>query len=355
MPASAKNVITPNQIQELLEYQKKIDEKIKRAHELGSKVRLDDLLDDETIKVENEYVEDQIRIICNNTGKGNFKQKIEDLKKFVIKKPPKVGDDGKEIVDEKSARAEDHLRWLIHYILSKRLGAQSVALQSIYVEMIRELNQAIPRAARSQTVVGLTLTQAALIFKKCMVIDEEEFMKVTTVAAGSAAVIKGYLSSLGSFVGSLTVAKSEPIRSVHLDLKQILIEGSQIKNSRLAVTFVCRILKESQHSRVLTPRNPWINSLLSILREIYDYSQPLHSKQGNADNSMEIDSLFKALNVQSSAEIKPHGILQGLQSAGGFLDQALRRELDFVYKKTKMILPSQATAPPNATNQEEAK
>jgi hypothetical protein len=41
-----------------------------------------------------------MRSICNNTGKGNFKLKIEELKKFVIKKPNKIGDDGKEIYDE---------------------------------------------------------------------------------------------------------------------------------------------------------------------------------------------------------------------------------------------------------------
>lgn len=234
---SAKNIVSPllvndKQIQELQEYKKKIDEKIARANDQGSKVRLDDILDDETIKVENEWIQDQIRMTCNNAGRANFKQKTEELKKFVMekkfvqKKPAKAGDEGKEVVDEKATRADDHLRWLIHYILSKRLGAQSVALQGIYVDIIRELNQAIPKAAGQLTVVGLTLSQAALIFKKCMVIDEEEFMKVTNVAQGSAAVIKGYLSSLGSFVGSLTVAKNEPIRSVHLDLKQILIEGS---------------------------------------------------------------------------------------------------------------------------------
>ena len=85
--------------------------------------------------------------------------------------------------------------------------------------MIRELNKATQEVNKSHSVVSLTLTQAALIFKKCMVIDEEEFMKVTNVAQGSAAVIKAYLSSLGSFVGSLTLAKNEAIRSTHLDLK----------------------------------------------------------------------------------------------------------------------------------------
>jgi len=85
-------------------------------------------------------------------------------------------------------------------------------------------------------------------------------------------MLKGYLASLGSFVGNLTIAKNEPIRAIHLDLKQILIEGFQVKNNRLAVTFVCRILKESVNARVFTVRNPWILSLLSILREIYDFN-----------------------------------------------------------------------------------
>lgn len=51
-------------------------------------------------------------------------------------------------------------------------------------------------------------------------------MKATNVAQGSASVIKGYLQSLGTFIGSLTLAKNEAIRNQHLDLKQILIEGS---------------------------------------------------------------------------------------------------------------------------------
>lgn len=46
-----------------------------------------------------------------------------------------------------------------------------------------------------------------------MVIDEEEFKLVTNAAQGSMAIIKGYLASLGSFVGSLTIAKNEGIRA----------------------------------------------------------------------------------------------------------------------------------------------
>jgi len=84
---------------------------------------------------------------------------------------------------------------------------------------------------------------------------------------------------------------------------------------------------------------------MSILSEIYDLTQLMHNKQSNADHLMEIDSLFKALNVQNSAEIKPHGILQSLSNPNSQLDQVIRKELDFMYKKIKMILPSQPAPP----------
>jgi hypothetical protein len=129
MPSNKPLAISHNQISELLEYKKIIEAKITKAIEVGGKVRLADLLDDESIIVENEYVEDQMRIICNHTDRGNFKQKIDLLKTFVIRKHGKIGEDGKEIIDEKSAKAEDHLRWFIHCILTKRIGTQGASIQ----------------------------------------------------------------------------------------------------------------------------------------------------------------------------------------------------------------------------------
>ena len=42
--------------------------------------------------------------------------------------------------------------------------------------MIRELNQANIELKRPLSVVGLTLLSASLIFKKCMIIDEDKFV-----------------------------------------------------------------------------------------------------------------------------------------------------------------------------------
>lgn len=211
--------------------------------------------------------------------------------------------------------------------------------------MLRELNNTVQKTSKSASVINQTLSMASLILKKCLLVDEEEFLKVTNVAQGAASMLKGYLSSLGTFIGCLTIAKNEPVMGRFLDLKQILVEGFQTKNRRLAVAFVCRIIKECGNSRVFGPRNPWVNTLLQILREIYDLSQlpnQTQNKQHNSENIMEIDSLFKSLNIQNFNEIKAHGILQNLLNPNNFCDPAVIQELNYIYKKKKVVLPPQA-------------
>jgi hypothetical protein len=89
-----------------------MDEKIQRAVEKNAKVRLDDLLEDESLKVEAETVE-EIRMICNSTAKQNFSNKVDDLKKHVLPKKDEV---------------LDNLMWLLNYIMTRRLGSQSLPL-----------------------------------------------------------------------------------------------------------------------------------------------------------------------------------------------------------------------------------
>lgn len=51
----------------------------------------------------------------------------------------------------------------------------------------------------------------------------------------------------------------------------MLIEGYQQRN-RYVIIFVCRILREAPKSQIqiFNRSNPWILSLLEILREIYE-------------------------------------------------------------------------------------
>lgn len=54
---------------------------------------------------------------------------------------------------------------------------------------------------------------------------------------------------------------------------------------------------------------------------------------------MEIESLFKALNIQNIFEIKPHGILESMHKPSNLILPHIRKELEYIFKKTKVIMP----------------
>lgn len=96
-----------------------MEQKINKALADGNKLRLEDLIDDTNMPGPNETVQEQIKFICNNTGKNNFAMKLEDLKQFI----------GGNMIN---------LNWLIHYILTKRI--QTANLFPIYIELLKQLS-----------------------------------------------------------------------------------------------------------------------------------------------------------------------------------------------------------------------
>jgi hypothetical protein len=70
--------------------------------------------------------------LCNNTGKSNFKSKLEELKNLVVFKKVKENKTNAKDADqdkEKDEKAEDskevkdnNLKWFIQYILVRRIN-----------------------------------------------------------------------------------------------------------------------------------------------------------------------------------------------------------------------------------------
>ena len=129
-----------------------------------------------------------------------------------------------------------------------------------------------------------------------MLIDEEEFNKVANKVSGTvqqSSAIKQYMVTLGTFLGSLTLAKNRPIHSKELDLKQLLLQGYQHESRRCIIAFVCRIMKEANKSLIFNKvSNPWVCGILQVLREMYADPTVINHQD---DIKMEIESLFKAL------------------------------------------------------------
>lgn len=107
---------------EYLVWQEHIDKRINDTKTQKSKLRLEDLIEDPLLQLPSQDSQEQIKFICNNTGKSNFKQKTEDLKQQI-----------------QGPQADVCLTWFLHYILTKRISTQFMTLHHIFIDLIRQL------------------------------------------------------------------------------------------------------------------------------------------------------------------------------------------------------------------------
>ena len=93
-------------------------------------------------------------------------------------------------------------------------------------------------------------------------------MKIAQVAPNAPNPIKGFLASLGSFIGTMTLACNRPIYAKEINLKQLLIEAYDSEKLKIVLVFVSRILKETKNSNIFKLHNPWLNNILSLIKDI---------------------------------------------------------------------------------------
>ena len=90
------NILSSPQVPQInpqhIAWQKIIDQKIEDAkHNKQQRLRFEDLIEDKALQQPSQEAIDSIKLKCNNTGKNNFKQKLEELKELVTVKPPSTG------------------------------------------------------------------------------------------------------------------------------------------------------------------------------------------------------------------------------------------------------------------------
>ena len=92
----------------------------------------------------------------------------------------------------------------------------------------------------------------------------------------------------------------------------MLIQGFQHESRRIIICFACNIIKECSKSLIFKPQNPWLSSILQILREIIDCLQLPGMKvlKDKEEIESELVFLFKSFNIQNVNDILPSGILK---------------------------------------------
>lgn len=204
------------------------------------------MIEDHLIKPITQEAQKEIRFICNNTGVSTFDEQLKKAQNLL-----------------QGQNAETILNWFLNYFLVQRLAG--VPQLNIYVELFKKLP--------NNNVVSKSIKLAVDIIKRFILIPEEDFFKVVKKSQTTPSrQLSKFFEDLGSFIGMMTLASNRPIYSTEVDLKQMLIEG-YFQQKKYVIIFVCRILREapkSQQIQIFNRNNPWVLSLLEILREIYD-------------------------------------------------------------------------------------
>ncbi|CAL1703968.1 unnamed protein product [Somion occarium] len=198
-----------------------------------------------------EEVSDKILFIVNNLAANNFDAKLAEMR---------------EQFDEKYAR------WFANYLVDQRVSTEPNNHQ-LYIRFL----DALDGKALFKFVLHETLVKSAVL------LNSEK-----TVQLGSERTI---LKNVASWLGSITLARDQPIKHRNLSFKDLLIEGYDNNRLVVAIAFVCKTLEPASRSKVFRPPNPWLMAVISLLAELYHYAElKLNPK-------FEIEILCKALDI----------------------------------------------------------
>ncbi|KAL6711206.1 CCR4-NOT core subunit cdc39 [Coniothyrium glycines] len=205
----------------------------------------------------DEDVQDRVLFVLNNVSERNLRDKIKDLM---------------EAVEER------HHQWFANYLVEERAKMQP-NFQQLYLDMLDLFND------RTLWAEVLRETYVSVIR-----------MLNTDTTLGSTE--RTHLKNLGTWLGSLTIARNQPIKFRNISFKDLLHEGYDTDRLLLVIPFTCKVLVQARESTIFRPPNPWIMEMLGVLMELY------HFADLKLNQKFEIEVLCKGLDLDYK-EIEP--------------------------------------------------
>lgn len=200
----------------------------------------------------SETVRDKILMIFNNIDKSNMEVKTTELKSLLI---------------------PDYFNWLANYLVVKRICAHP-NLHSLYLSVLdaidnNQLNKAILDSAYHNSTKLL----------------------INPVITSSSSD-RSLLRNLGIWLGLTTLARNKPILQRKISLKDLLCWGYETGRLIAVCSFVAKIIEGCRDSKIFRPPNPWLMSILGVLRELYEVDDL------KMNIKFEVQVLCKNINVK---------------------------------------------------------
>lgn len=212
-------------------------------------IRIDSL--DGEIEPPPEEISDKILFIVNNLAPSNFDTKLADMREQF---------------------QEQYSRWFAHYLVDQRVSTEPNN-HGLYLRFIDALN--------FRALFNFVLHETFI--KSAVLLNSEKTLQLSSERA--------ILKNVGSWLGSITLARDRPIKHKNLSFKDLLIEGYDNGRLIVAIPFVCKTLEPCARSKVFQPPNPWLMAVVSLLAELY------HFAELKLNLKFEIEVLCKSLDI----------------------------------------------------------
>jgi len=210
-----------------------------------------------------EELSDKILFIVNNLAPGNFEAKLAEIQGIFN---------------------DDYSRWFANYLVDQRISSEPNN-HNLYLRFL----DAMDRQKLNKFILHETFV------KSMLVLNSERALQFGPE--------RTTLKNVGSWLGSITLARDVPIRHKNLSFKDLLIEGYESGRSIVAIPFICKVLEACARSKVFKPPNPWLMAVMSLLAELYFFADlKLHYK-------FEIEVLCTTLEI-SLDNLEPTMVLR---------------------------------------------
>eukprot|EP00834_Sanchytrium_tribonematis_P001577 NODE_40_length_35084_cov_0.543519.p1 type:complete len:1702 gc:universal NODE_40_length_35084_cov_0.543519:22557-27662(+) len=254
------------------------------------------LVSDKKKEVENvappEQLQDKILFVINNLSPSNIEIKTKEILKLI--------------------NAPTTLRWLSHYVVSKRAVLEP-NFHDVYLSFLVRLCGLLDLQTLNvnENLLDTYIKEHcnrgyyhSHMLWKFVLYESFEICKKLLETENAESREKGFIKSIGAWIGLLTIAKDKPLIHIHLNLKKLLLESLEKSKIQNVIPFTCKLLEQSKFSQIFKLPNPFIQFHLKFLKELYEFAD---MKQGL---KLDIEILFKNLNLEMT-EFEPTFLLPG--------------------------------------------
>jgi len=188
--------------------------------------------DENKIEMPMDEIINKIKIIFETLNKSNILEKSLEIKKL-------LGDDEKLI------------RWFSYYFITTKINHWKNIPFRVFNELFKEINN--PKLSKYILKDTINYIQE-LLSLDCLYIDDK---------------CKSLLKNLGTWLGFNTLSKNKPIWAKDIDFKELISNSYQKGELNTIIPFTCRVFSFISKTKIFNANNPWINSILCLLKEIY--------------------------------------------------------------------------------------